>query len=116
VADLGGGPNGAAIGPDGHCYVCNNGGFEWIESQGRTYPGAQPDDYQGGSIQRVNLETGQVQTLYTHCDDEPLKGPMTSSSMPKADFGSPTMANIGLGTGTEPESFMPCQTAVRLPK
>jgi len=27
VADLGGGPNGAAIGPDGACYVCNNGGF-----------------------------------------------------------------------------------------
>ena len=29
VAQLGGGPNGAAIGPDGQCYVCNNGGFEW---------------------------------------------------------------------------------------
>ena len=29
VANLGGGPNGAAIGPDGSCYVCNNGGFEW---------------------------------------------------------------------------------------
>ena len=28
VAELGGGPNGAAIGPDGHCYVCNNGGVE----------------------------------------------------------------------------------------
>ena len=28
VATLGGGPNGAAIGPDGRCYVCNNGGFE----------------------------------------------------------------------------------------
>ena len=26
VADLGGGPNGAAIGPDGAVYVCNNGG------------------------------------------------------------------------------------------
>ena len=25
VAELGGGPNGAAIGPDGHGYVCNNG-------------------------------------------------------------------------------------------
>ena len=29
VAELGGGPNGAAIGPDGKCYVCNNGGFTW---------------------------------------------------------------------------------------
>ena len=28
VADLGGGPNGAAIGPDGFIYVCNNGGFD----------------------------------------------------------------------------------------
>ena len=25
IANLGGGPNGAAIGPDGQCYVCNNG-------------------------------------------------------------------------------------------
>ena len=29
VAKLGGGPNGAAMGPDGHCYVCNNGGLRW---------------------------------------------------------------------------------------
>ncbi|MFZ8368791.1 SMP-30/gluconolactonase/LRE family protein, partial [Staphylococcus aureus] len=29
IAELGGGPNGAAIGPDGKCYVCNNGGFSW---------------------------------------------------------------------------------------
>ena len=26
VAKLGGGPNGAALGPDGYCYVVNNGG------------------------------------------------------------------------------------------
>src|SRR4029450_5242832 len=26
VAKIPGGPNGAAIGPDGQCYVCNNGG------------------------------------------------------------------------------------------
>ena len=29
VARPGGGPNGAAIGPDGKCYICNNGGFRW---------------------------------------------------------------------------------------
>src|SRR5207342_2692155 len=34
VADLGGGPNGAAIGPDGACYVVNNGGFLWSEMNG----------------------------------------------------------------------------------
>ena len=31
VAKTGGGPNGAALGPDGKVYVCNNGGFEWHE-------------------------------------------------------------------------------------
>ncbi len=29
--DLGGGPNGAAVGPDGKVYVCNNGGCSWVE-------------------------------------------------------------------------------------
>ncbi len=29
IAETGGGPNGAAIGPDGACYICNNGGFKW---------------------------------------------------------------------------------------
>ena len=30
VAEIPGGPNGAALGPDGKIYVCNNGGFGWI--------------------------------------------------------------------------------------
>src|SRR5579862_5730249 len=38
VARLGGGPNGAALGPDGHCYVCNNGGFSWRTDDGFTRP------------------------------------------------------------------------------
>ena len=75
IADLGGGPNGAAIGPDGQCYVCNNGGFEWIERNGKVYPGEQPTSYTGGSIQRVNLDTGSVETLYADCNGERLKGP-----------------------------------------
>ena len=33
IAELGGGPNGAAIGPDGKLYVCNNGGFNYVETR-----------------------------------------------------------------------------------
>jgi len=75
VADLGGGPNGAAIGPDGAVYVCNNGGFSWRHVEGMLLPGVQPDNYTGGSIQRVELGSGQVTTLYTECDGWPLAGP-----------------------------------------
>ena len=75
VAKTGGGPNGAALGPDGHVYVCNNGGFEWHDVGGLTVPGNQPADYSGGRIQRVDLGTGRVEDLYTECDGRPLRGP-----------------------------------------
>jgi gluconolactonase len=75
VAETGGGPNGAAIGPDGRVYICNNGGFEWHEAGGLTLPGDQPADYTGGSIQAVDLASGRVETLYTECDGVPLHGP-----------------------------------------
>ncbi len=75
IANLGGGPNGAAIGPDGHCYVCNNGGFEWRTDDGFSRPTGAPSDYTGGYIQRVNIETGKVETLYAECEGVRLHGP-----------------------------------------
>jgi gluconolactonase len=75
IADLGGGPNGAAIGPDGRCYVCNNGGVAWHRREGTVVLGLQHADYHGGSIQTVDLDTGAVETLYTHSDQGPLRGP-----------------------------------------
>ena len=56
VAQLGGGPNGAAIGPDGAVYVCNNGGFRWTDQPGNCLrPIGQPGDYSGGRIERVGI-------------------------------------------------------------
>lgn len=75
VAELGGGPNGAALGPDGMIYVCNNGGFRWHEMDGLLFPGRQADDYSGGRIERVDPRSGEFQVLYTEVDGQPLKGP-----------------------------------------
>jgi gluconolactonase len=75
VADCGGGPNGAAIGPDGKVYICNNGGFSWGELEGFLVPGDKPPDYIGGRIQRVDLDSGEVETLYDSCDGAALRGP-----------------------------------------
>lgn len=75
VAALGGGPNGAAIGPDGRCYVCNNGGLSFLERDGRIIPSLAPADYQGGGIDVVDLATGKAERLYDKCGDIPLRGP-----------------------------------------
>jgi len=75
IADLGGGPNGAAIGPDGACYVCNNGGFRYHEVDGLLIPGDRADDYSGGRIERVDLATGKSEVLYTQADGVAFAGP-----------------------------------------
>ena len=77
VAEPGGGPNGAAIGPDGACYVCNNGGFNWAydEEPGSIRPVGQADDYVTGRIERIDIETGKIETLYDNCNGNRLSGP-----------------------------------------
>ncbi|MBN9585379.1 MAG: gluconolaconase [Afipia sp. 62-7] len=77
VAKIPGGPNGAALGPDGKMYICNNGGFSWAPGpRGNIMPGGpKPSEYIGGALQRVDLQSGQIETLFTHCGERPLKGP-----------------------------------------
>jgi gluconolactonase len=75
IANLGGGPNGAALGPDGAMYVCNNGGMAFSNFGGLTIPGHQPDDYSGGRIERVDLNTGKVERLFDCVDGHALIGP-----------------------------------------
>lgn len=77
VAQPGGGPNGAALGPDGKLYVANNGGgFSWVDLNGLTAPGPFPrETYEGGRIERVDLDSGEVAVLYTECDGRPLRAP-----------------------------------------
>ena len=77
VAEIPGGPNGAAIGPDGYVYLCNNGGcFTEVDFGGLCFPGPfDPNKYTGGRVQRVDLKTGAVVDLYTDCDGRPLRAP-----------------------------------------
>jgi len=76
IAMTGGGPNGAAMGPDGFCYVCNNGGHEWREDAiGGLRPVGPSKDYQGGWIDRINVSTGQVHRLHEASDKSKLHSP-----------------------------------------
>lgn len=77
IAEVVGGPNGLAIGPDGAWYLCNNGGcFTEVDLGGLTFPGPfDPERYTGGRIQRVDAATGESTDLYTECDGHPLVAP-----------------------------------------
>lgn len=75
VAQLEGGPNGAALGPDGKVYICNNGGFAWHEDGEGLRPAGAPQGDPVGWIERVDLETGQVERLYHGDGPVKFRGP-----------------------------------------
>src|SRR5207244_12876831 len=75
AARTGGGPNGAALGPGGQCYIANNGGFEWHREGGHIRPLTQARDYAGGRIERVDLKTGAAECLYRASGGGPLECP-----------------------------------------
>jgi gluconolactonase len=69
VAEIGGGPNGAAIGPDGALYICNSGGLNAQITGNAVGPGCE------GRIERVDLATGRMERVFDTCDDIPLSAP-----------------------------------------
>jgi len=76
VAQLDGGPNGLAIGPDKALYIANDGGrFSFNRRGNFNFPGAIPADFTGGSIQRLDLRTGKAVTLYDSCEGKRLVAP-----------------------------------------
>lgn len=76
VAHLGGGPNGAALGPDGRCYVANSGGFAFVQrADGHWVSAGTPADYVTGAIQRVDIETGRFEVLYERIGEGRIRGP-----------------------------------------
>jgi gluconolactonase len=68
LAEVGGGANGCAFGPDGALYVCNDGGLVFTEQDGIRFPVAVPEDYKGGCLQRVDVATGAVRDVFTEVD------------------------------------------------
>jgi gluconolactonase len=81
LAEVGGAPTGAALGPDGAIYLCNNGAPKMVRERlpdGRTaYRPPQPGELSpgiGGQVQRVSLD-GKVATVHQACDGRALMAP-----------------------------------------
>ena len=92
VATPGGGPNGLAVGPDGHLYCCNNGGnFEMNIVNGLMIPGHTPPDHKGGRISASTSRPARSTFSTRNATGRSFSRQTTSSSIPQAASGSPIM-------------------------
>ena len=76
VAKLGGGPNGAAMGPERQDLCLQQRRLQLDRAARRpAVPRHAAGPYKSGSIQVVDPETGKFETLYDSCDGRKLNGP-----------------------------------------
>lgn len=74
VAELGGSPNGVAISTEGAAYVVNNGGMKFSRRGELLIPDPPALHRSGGSVQRVDLKSGEVTVLYSG-QSSPIRAP-----------------------------------------
>ena len=110
MARTGGGPNGIALGPDGRCYVCNNGGFEWRERGGQPVPGLQARTTAGGGSRRWTSTPVRVEVLYRESDRGPLRGPNDIVFDAHGGFWFSDLGRCGATTWTAASSTTPRRT------
>lgn len=105
VARLDGGPNGAAMGPDGWMYVCNSGGWRYGHERladGRLIQRPIGQSETPGWIERVCCADGRVERLYDCCDGVLLQSPNdvvfdTQGGFYFTDHGKRSETTLGLG-------------------
>lgn len=74
LADLGGGPNGLALGPDDWLYVANNGGvMRWERKDGVLLSHGFETAGYDTRIERIHLTTGAVERVLDQIDGRPLQ-------------------------------------------
>jgi gluconolactonase len=111
VGQCGGGPNGAAIGPDGACYVVNNGGFEWHDMGGFVIRATSRTTTSAAGSSAWTLKTGNGHDLYTECGGHPLRGPNDIVFDAHGGFWFTDHGRPARAIGIAPASTTRCPTA-----
>ena len=68
VATTGGGPNGAAIGPDGRCWITNNGGYRRRDYHGMMLPADAPLDTRQRDLRLRHVRLEFLQARHQRLD------------------------------------------------
>ncbi|MDO7842326.1 SMP-30/gluconolactonase/LRE family protein [Sphingomonas immobilis] len=105
ISEIGGGPNGAAIGPDGALYVCNSGGLDMAAGGNATGPGCE------GRLERIDLATGRVERVFDAAEGIPLSAP---NDLIFAPDGSLWFTDMGkrYGRTTEASALLHCDPSL----